>query len=81
VSASAATRVPRGRVPRPCGRALSRSGVNVSLRGPWTMRSRATGSTRERVRDDIGGAIAALLGDGNRWVTGQRIEVSGGFHL
>jgi hypothetical protein len=45
------------------------------------MRSRATGSTRERVRDDIGGAIAALLGDGNRWVTGQRIEVSGGFHL
>jgi NAD(P)-dependent dehydrogenase (short-subunit alcohol dehydrogenase family) len=31
--------------------------------------------------DDIGGAIAALLSDGNRWVTGQRIEVSGGIHL
>jgi NAD(P)-dependent dehydrogenase (short-subunit alcohol dehydrogenase family) len=31
--------------------------------------------------DDIGGAIAALLTDGNRWVTGQRIEVSGGIHL
>jgi NAD(P)-dependent dehydrogenase (short-subunit alcohol dehydrogenase family) len=31
--------------------------------------------------DDIGPAIAALLGDGNRWVTGQRIEVSGGIHL
>ncbi len=28
--------------------------------------------------DDIGGAIASLLQPGNRWVTGQRIEVSGG---
>jgi NAD(P)-dependent dehydrogenase (short-subunit alcohol dehydrogenase family) len=28
--------------------------------------------------DDIGGAIAALLSPGNRWVTAQRIEVSGG---
>ena len=28
--------------------------------------------------DDIGGMIAALLADGNRWVNGQRIEVSGG---
>ncbi|MCW2985205.1 MAG: hypothetical protein JWR63_2775 [Conexibacter sp.] len=36
---------------------------------------------RYSVPDDIGGAIAALLGDGNRWVTGQRIEVSGGVHL
>jgi NAD(P)-dependent dehydrogenase (short-subunit alcohol dehydrogenase family) len=36
---------------------------------------------RTAVADDIGGAIAALLGDGNRWVTGQRIEVSGGLHL
>jgi NAD(P)-dependent dehydrogenase (short-subunit alcohol dehydrogenase family) len=36
---------------------------------------------RYTVADDIGGAIAALLGDGNRWVTGQRIEVSGGLHL
>jgi NAD(P)-dependent dehydrogenase (short-subunit alcohol dehydrogenase family) len=36
---------------------------------------------RIAVADDIGGAIAALLGDGNRWVTGQRIEVSGGVHL
>ncbi|MFB9304623.1 SDR family oxidoreductase [Kibdelosporangium philippinense] len=31
--------------------------------------------------DDISGAIAALLDDSNRWVTGQRIEVSGGVHL
>ena len=36
---------------------------------------------RHAVADDIGGAIAALLGDGNRWITGQRIEVSGGVHL
>lgn len=31
--------------------------------------------------DDIGGAIAALLSEGNRWVTAQRIEVSGGSHI
>jgi NAD(P)-dependent dehydrogenase (short-subunit alcohol dehydrogenase family) len=36
---------------------------------------------RSAVADDIGGAIAALLRPGNRWVTGQRIEVSGGLHL
>lgn len=28
--------------------------------------------------DDIGGAVAALVSEGNRWVTGQRIEASGG---
>lgn len=31
--------------------------------------------------DDIGGAIAALLSEENRWVNGQRIEVSGGQNL
>jgi NAD(P)-dependent dehydrogenase (short-subunit alcohol dehydrogenase family) len=31
--------------------------------------------------DDIGPAIAALLGPANRWVNGQRVEVSGGLHL
>ena len=31
--------------------------------------------------EDIGGAVAALLSDGNRWITGQRIEVSGGMML
>ena len=31
--------------------------------------------------DDIGPMIAALLGDENRWVNGQRIEVSGGMAL
>jgi NAD(P)-dependent dehydrogenase (short-subunit alcohol dehydrogenase family) len=36
---------------------------------------------RRAVADDIGGAIAALVDPGNRWVAGQRIEVSGGLHL
>ena len=31
--------------------------------------------------DDIGPMIASLLADGNRWVTAQRIEVSGGMSL
>ena len=31
--------------------------------------------------DDIGGAIASLLSEENRWITGQRIEVSGGQSL
>ena len=36
---------------------------------------------RTAVADDIGSAIAALVGTGNRWVTGQRLEVSGGINL
>jgi NAD(P)-dependent dehydrogenase (short-subunit alcohol dehydrogenase family) len=31
--------------------------------------------------DDIGGAVAALLEEGNRWVNAQRIEVSGGMFI
>lgn len=31
--------------------------------------------------DDIGGAIASLLSEENRWVNGQRIEISGGMFL
>jgi len=31
--------------------------------------------------DDIGGAIALLLSKENRWITGQRIEISGGQSL
>ncbi len=31
--------------------------------------------------DDIGEMIASLLSDGNRWITAQRIEVSGGMNL
>ena len=36
---------------------------------------------RHAVADDIGPVIAAMLGDANQWVTGQRIEASGGIHL
>jgi NAD(P)-dependent dehydrogenase (short-subunit alcohol dehydrogenase family) len=36
---------------------------------------------RAGVPDDIGPMIALLLDDANRWVTGQRIEVSGGMFL
>ena len=31
--------------------------------------------------DDIGPMIASLLSDDNRWINGQRIEVSGGMAL
>ncbi|MBN3728055.1 SDR family oxidoreductase [Burkholderia sp. Ac-20379] len=37
-----------------------------------------TAMGRVGVADDIGPMIASLLGEGNRWVTAQRIEVSGG---
>jgi NAD(P)-dependent dehydrogenase (short-subunit alcohol dehydrogenase family) len=33
---------------------------------------------RVGVPDDVGPMIASLLSDDNRWITGQRIEVSGG---
>ena len=33
---------------------------------------------RVGVPDDVGPMIASLLSDANRWVTAQRIEVSGG---
>ncbi|MGY2226567.1 SDR family NAD(P)-dependent oxidoreductase [Pseudomonas gingeri] len=31
--------------------------------------------------DDIGGAIALLLGEGGQWINGQRVEASGGMFL
>jgi NAD(P)-dependent dehydrogenase (short-subunit alcohol dehydrogenase family) len=31
--------------------------------------------------DDIGGMIASLLSEENRWINGQRFEVSGGIFL
>jgi NAD(P)-dependent dehydrogenase (short-subunit alcohol dehydrogenase family) len=31
--------------------------------------------------EDIGGAVAALLSEDSRWISGQRIEVSGGMML
>jgi NAD(P)-dependent dehydrogenase (short-subunit alcohol dehydrogenase family) len=54
------------------------------LRDTPTMQEAITGQTalgRVAVADDIGPVIAAILGDDNHWVTGQRIEASGGVHL
>jgi NAD(P)-dependent dehydrogenase (short-subunit alcohol dehydrogenase family) len=31
--------------------------------------------------EDIGGAVAAILSDDNRWMNAQRIEISGGMFL
>ncbi|AUZ47777.1 SDR family NAD(P)-dependent oxidoreductase [Pseudomonas orientalis] len=36
---------------------------------------------RAGLPDDIGGAIALLLAEGGQWITGQRIEASGGMFL
>ena len=36
---------------------------------------------RHAVADDIGPVIASILRDDNHWVTGQRLEASGGVHL
>ena len=40
-----------------------------------------TAMGRVGLPDDIGAAVAALLSPGNGWMTGQRIEVSGGMML
>ena len=40
-----------------------------------------TAMGRVGLPDDIGSAVAALLSEGNVWMTGQRIEVSGGMML
>jgi len=40
-----------------------------------------TALARVGLPDDIGGAIASLLSAENRWINGQRIEVSGGMFL
>ncbi len=41
----------------------------------------STALGRVGLPEDIGGMIASLLGEDNRWVNGQRIEVSGGIFL
>jgi NAD(P)-dependent dehydrogenase (short-subunit alcohol dehydrogenase family) len=43
--------------------------------------SAMTALGRPGLPDDVGPMIAALLSDENRWVNGQRIEVSGGLSL
>lgn len=41
----------------------------------------ATALGRVGLPDDIGGVIASLLSEDNRWINGQRIEASGGMFL
>jgi len=41
----------------------------------------STALGRAGVPDDIGPMIASLLSDDNRWITAQRIEVSGGMFV
>ena len=43
--------------------------------------AKQTALGRVGLPDDIGGAIASLLSEENRWVNGQKIEVSGGMFL
>lgn len=40
-----------------------------------------TAMGRAGLPDDVGGAVAALLTGGTGWITGQRIEISGGQRL
>jgi NAD(P)-dependent dehydrogenase (short-subunit alcohol dehydrogenase family) len=41
----------------------------------------STALGRVGLPDDVGGAVAALLSDDNKWVNGQRIEIAGGIFL
>lgn len=55
-----------------------------AVRDNAQMNSFVAGQTalgRVGLPDDIGGVIASLLSDDNRWVNAQRIEVSGGMFI
>ncbi len=56
------------------GMVRDNSQVNAHLSG-------LTAMGRVGLPDDVGGALAAMLSEGNHWVTAQRIEVSGGMML
>lgn len=51
---------------------------NAALNG---MIAGQTALGRVGLPDDIGGAVAALLSDGNGWLNAQRVEVSGGIAI
>ena len=53
-----------------------RDNANVNA---WIAANTAMG--RAGLPDDVGAAVAMLLGDGGRWITAQRIEVSGGMFV
>jgi NAD(P)-dependent dehydrogenase (short-subunit alcohol dehydrogenase family) len=56
------------------GRVRDDAAVNA-----WVVSQTALG--RAGLADDIGGAAASLLAEGSAWITGQRIEASGGMGL
>ena len=56
------------------GRVRDDAGLNA-----WVTSQTALGRVGEA--DDIGGAAASLLAEGSGWITGQRIEASGGMGL
>jgi len=56
------------------GRVRDDAGLNA-----WVTSQTALGRVGEA--DDIGGAAASLLAEGSAWITGQRIEASGGMGL
>ena len=54
---------------------------NGAVRDNVALKEMIAGQTalgRVGLPDDIGGAVAALLSDNNRWLNAQRVEVSGG---
>jgi NAD(P)-dependent dehydrogenase (short-subunit alcohol dehydrogenase family) len=51
---------------------------DAALNG-WVAAQTALG--RAGLPDDIGGAAASLLAEGSAWITGQRVEASGGMGL
>jgi NAD(P)-dependent dehydrogenase (short-subunit alcohol dehydrogenase family) len=70
---------PPGHGPQPCpiGTEFA-GGIKRDNKQVRAMLSGQAALGRVGEPDDIGGAIAALLSGGNRWMTAQRLEVSGG---
>ena len=75
--------------PRSAGNTIAPGAIETDF-GGGTVRDNAqmnaqiagvTAMGRVGLPDDIGSAVAALLSEGNGWMTGQRIEVSGGMLL
>lgn len=56
------------------GRTRDDANINQHIAG-------ITALGRAGLPDDIGAAVSMLLGEGGRWITGQRIEASGGMFL
>lgn len=57
---------------------------NAAIRNNPQMKERLSGLTplgRVGIPEDISGVVAFLCTDASRWVTGQRIEVSGGINI